>query len=466
MPALIGENVMRLSVSPGGHRAIALTSKGTVYIWGDGYSDNVTSTPTKVASLAGLTILDVYINENIAFALTDTGDVYAFNGYGGYSGTNAQYFWGSITSATKVLLPETVTAFMNIADSNITSVKSSSGKIYIWGQYYNRTTGSNIPLATPIRIDLPGSRTPGAAGTIHFDGFSSNIVTATDGTWWNLAANAQNQITLYQRTGVSSAVNTTVTKFASGAGQAMVLQNGSIYTTNYQIAGTCGPISTYTRVMSDGQFGPLYKADQVYIEISGNEITRPNTATSVSVTGWSACDGGANITMTADYVGNSIFGDTRTATVSQDGSRSTSTFTFTKTQNGPIYMQFKATTAAGLSGTETFFTKVVPAPLPGRQIGISVNAGARYTNSSNVNLSLVWPDGTTRIYVSNDGGFAPGTVSNYDLQYTIPWVLPPQAVIPLPSIVYARFDNDPTTYYFDDIILDAIQPVLTYASAR
>jgi hypothetical protein len=36
----------------------------------------------------------------------------------------------------------------------------------------------------------------------------------------------------------------------------------------------------------------------------------------------------------------------------------------------------------------------------------------------------------------------------------------------LPSIVYARFDNDPTTYYFDDIILDAIQPVLTYASAR
>jgi hypothetical protein len=83
-----------------------------------------------------------------------------------------------------------------------------------------------------------------------------------------------------------------------------------------------------------------------------------------------------------------------------------------------------------------------------------------------VNLSLVWPDGTTTIYVSNDGGFAPGTVSSYDLQYTVPWVLPPQAVIPLPSIVYARFDNDPNTYYFDDIILDAIVPVLTYASAR
>ena len=281
-----------------------------------------------------------------------------------------------------------------------------------------------------------------------------------------MSANAQNQITLYQRTGVSSAVNTSVAKFASGAGQAMVLNNGSIYTTNSQIAGTCGPIGTYTRVMSEGQFGPLYKADQVYITISGNEITRPNTATSVSVTGWSACDGGANIAMTADYVGNSVFGDSRTATVSQDGSLATSTFTFTKTQNGPVNMQFKATTAAGLSGTVGFFTKVVPAPLPGRQIGISVNAGDRYTNSSNVNLSLVWPDGTTTIYVSNDGGFAPGTVSNYDLQYTVPWVLPPQAVIPLPSIVYARFDNDPTTYYFDDIILDAIVPVLTYASAR
>lgn len=466
IPALVGENVIRLSVSTDGYRALALTSKGIVYQWGFDDEGMLSRTPTRVPSLAGLKILDIYSTYQGSFALTDAGDVYAFNGYTGWTGTGATTNWGYIQGATKVVLPETVTAIMPLASNDLVSVKTASGKVYVWGQYYNRATYSNFPLWTPVRMDLPNSRTPGQVGTIYYDGYASNVITATDGTWWDMAANAQNQIVLYQRANVSSAVNTTVTKFASGAGQAMVLQNGSIYTTSGQIAGTCGPISTYTRVMSDGQFGPQYKADQVYIYVNGNEITRPNTPTSVSVTGWSACDGGAGIVLTADYVGNNIFGDTKTATVSLDGSRATSTFTFTKTANGPVYMHFKATTAAGLSGTETFFTKVVPAPLPGRQIGISINAGDRYTNSSNVSLSLVWPDGTTKIYVSNDGGFAPGTVSDYDLQYTVPWVLPPQAVIPLPSIVYARFDNDPNTYYFDDIILDAIVPVLTYASAR
>lgn len=464
IPALVGENVVRLSVSSNGRRALALTSKGIVYQWYSG--SNVT--PTRVASLAGLKIIDIYTNGNISFALADNGELYAFNGPGYLGGVSAtgNAIYDSLASATKVNLPETVTAIMPLSDTQLTSVKSASGKIYVWGILYNDYSGNAIQYLTPVRIDLPSSRTANLVGSIHYSSYSSNVITASDGTWWDITVNSQNQLTYYQRTGVSSAVNTSVRAFAGGAGQAIVLNSGAIYTTNTQIAGTCGPIGTYTRVMSNGQFGSLYKADQVYISVNGNEITRPNTATSVSVTGWSACDGGANITMTADYVGNNVFGDSRTATVSQDGSRATSTFTFTKTQNGPVNMQFKATTAAGLSGTETFFTKVVPAPLPGRQIGISINAGDRYTNSSNVNLSLVWPDGTTTIYVSNDGGFAPGTVSNYDLQYTVPWVLPPQAVIPLPSIVYARFDNDPNTYYFDDIILDAITPVLTYASAR
>jgi hypothetical protein len=56
-------------------------------------------------------------------------------------------------------------------------------------------------------------------------------------------------------------------------------------------------------------------------------------------------------------------------------------------------------------------------------------------------------------------------VTEIDLQTQINWVLPPQAVIPLASIVYARF-GDETSYYFDDIIIDSISPVLTFASAR
>ena len=468
IPALVGVDVVRLSVSSGGGRALALASNGTVYEWhySDGSGTSRTQ-PTKVAGLAGLKIVDIFANDNIYLALTSDGDVYSFYGYATYLGrANSGYRWDFSLTAGKVTIGEQVKALLPVADHNIAMVLTTSNKIYAWGQFYNNYTGNYLALATPTRIELPGNRTPSNAGTVNYDGYSSNVLVASDGTWWNLSGNAQNQIVMYQRTGVPSTVSANLAKFASGNGQAVQLQDGSLWTTNRAIAGTCGPLSTYTKVMSTGQFGAIYKSDQVFIQVSGNEITRPNTPTSVTVTGWSACDGGSNIVFTADLNGSGTYSQPLTGQVSIDGARATATYTFTKTQNGPVYMGFKATSNAGLSGNTTLYTKVVPEPLPGRQIGISINNGARYTNSSNVTLNLVWPDGTTKIYVSNDGGFAPGTVSEYDLQYTIPWVLPPQAVIPLPSIVYARFDNDPTTYYFDDIVLDSIAPVLTFVSSN
>lgn len=468
IPALVGVDVVRLSVSPGGNRALALASNGTVYEWhsSDGSGTSYTQ-PTRVAGLAGLKIVDIFANDSVYVALTSDGDVYTFYGYATYLGRGVPgYQWQFSLTAGKISIGETIKALLPVADNTIVMVLSTSNKIYAWGQFYNRYTGNYLTLASPTRIELPGNRTPSNAGTINYDSYSSNVLVASDGTWWNLSGNAQNQIVMYQRTSVPTAISSSFKKFASGNGQAVQLQDGSLWTTNRAIAGTCGPLSTFSKVMSSGQFGAIYKSDQVFIEVSGNEITRPNTPTSVTVTGWSACDGGSNVVFTADLDGSGTYSQPITGQVSVDGARATATYTFTKTQNGPVYMGFKATSNAGLSGTTTLYTKVVPAPLPGRQIGISINNGARYTNSSNVTLNLVWPDGTTKIYVSNDGGFAPGTVSEYDLQYTIPWVLPPQAVIPLPSIVYARFDNDPTTYYFDDIVLDSIAPVLTFVSSN
>ena len=400
-------------------------------------------------------------------ALTSDGDVYTFNGTIAYLGrTISNYEWGYSLTSGKVAIGEKVKALLPVADNNIAMVLTDSNKIYAWGQFYNRTIGSNIRIQTPTQIEIPGNRTAANAGSINFDGYSSNVLVASDNTWWDLTGNAQNQVVLYQRPGTPSNVSSSLKNFARGSGQAVQLQNGSIWTTNRAIAGTCGPISAFTQVMSDGQFGPSYKSDQVFINVSGSDITRPNTPTTVTLTGWSACDGGSGITFTADTENSGVYSKPIVGQTSVDGSIATADFTFTKAQNGPLYLNFMATSKSGLSGTTTLYTKVVPAPLPGRQVGISINEGSRYTNSSNVNLSLVWPDGTTKIYVSNDGGFAPGTVSAYDLQYSIPWVLPPQAVIPLPSIVYARFDNDPNTYYFDDIILDSIAPVLTYVSSK
>jgi hypothetical protein len=468
IPALVGVDVVRLSVSPGGKRALALASNGTVYEWhySDGSGTSYTQ-PSKVAGLAGLKIVDIFANNNIYLALTSNGDVYTFYGYSTYLGrANSGYSWDFSLTAGKINVGEQVKALLPVADNNIAMVLTTSNKIFAWGQFYNNYTGSYLALPTPTQIQLPGNRTPSNAGTVNYDSYSANVLVATDGTWWNLSGNAQNQIVMYQRANVPTTVSANLNKFASGNGQAVQLQDGSLWTTNRAIAGTCGPLSTFTKVMSSGQFGASYKSDQVFIEVSGNEITRPNTPTTVIVTGWSACDGGSNVVFTADLDGTGTYSQPIIGQVSVDGSKATATYTFTKTKNGPVYMGFKATSNAGLSGTTTLYTKVVPAPLPGRQIGISINNGARYTNSSNVTLNLVWPDGTTKIYVSNDGGFAPGTVSEYDLQYTIPWVLPPQAVVPLPSIVYARFDNDPNTYYFDDIVVDSVAPILTFVSSN
>lgn len=467
IPALVGVNVMRLAVSPNGNKMLALSANGVVYEW-HGYegSNSSYTQPIKMASLAGLKIVDIFANNQIYLVLTSEGDIYSFNGPKNYLGRSIPgYEWEFSYTSGKVNVGEAVKAILPTAESDVVLVLTNSNKIFAFGQFYNRNLGTNISVTTPVKIDLPSSRIATGAGTINYDQISSTVLTASDGTWWNLVGNAQNQIVTYQRSNVPSAISSGVRKFAAGTGQAVQLNDGSIFTTNSLIAGTCGPLTDFTRVMSSGEFGAAYRADQVNIQASGSEITRPGTPATVSLTAWSACDGGDNIVFTADLEGTGTFSSPITGQTSVDGSRATASYTFTKTRNGPINLGFKATSDSGLSGSTTFFTKVVPAPLPGRQIGISINNGARYANSSDVTLNLVWPDGTTKIFVSNDGGFAPGTVSEFDLQYTIPWVLPPQAVIPLPSIVYARFDNNLETYYFDDIIVDSISPILTYVSS-
>jgi hypothetical protein len=180
---------------------------------------------------------------------------------------------------------------------------------------------------------------------------------------------------------------------------------------------------------------------------------------------YSNCYGGQSLTISADLTGTGVFTNPTVGTVSEDGNFASSTFNFSIVKPGFITMQFKVTSASGLTATTTSNVSVVPMPPAGRLIGISINGGARYTNTQNVIVDLVWPDGVTSITVSNDGGFAPGTFEVVDLQEHINWQLPPQAVIPLPAIVYARF-GDSTSYFFDDIIVDSISPVLTYVAAR
>ncbi|MDQ6526166.1 hypothetical protein RB608_21285 [Nocardioides sp. LHD-245] len=126
--------------------------------------------------------------------------------------------------------------------------------------------------------------------------------------------------------------------------------------------------------------------------------------------------------------------------------------------------------SAGMSSPTQSFTLVLPPPGPP---GISINAGAQYTNSRHVTLKVVWPayyrDG---MIIDNDGGFA--NFQSPELAATVPWTLVGSGDEKLPKTVYVRFVRvDPsfsgTTYseqtFTDDIVLDLTSPVVKAATS-
>jgi len=92
------------------------------------------------------------------------------------------------------------------------------------------------------------------------------------------------------------------------------------------------------------------------------------------------------------------------------------------------------------------------------EAGVSINAGALYTNNLDVTLTLTAPPGTTQIQVSNDGGFFGAAWETYVA--TKPWTLTSIANTILPRTVYVRYRTDGVAsgVYPDDIVVDLIAP--------
>ena len=449
--ALSGVVIKRISTS-GGSRALALSDAGNVYQW-----DSSNRTPTLVSGLAGIVIKNIWASNNLFAALSTTGVLYTWNGYSSNLGritTNYDYD-GNVGVATITDAVSDVSIGFSSNNYYITTALTTTGKLFSWGNF------KTSQVFVPEENTLPGGRTPAAIGSSG----SWIYVVATDKTWWRQALDVNRNIVYYAVTNVSADIRNVFSGFSSGTASGVITTSSNLYTLYSQNAGTCGSVGSAARVMSDGQFGSTFADDSIDLEIIGNEISRPNTDNFFNVIASSRCFGSTGVTVTADLTGGGTYSSALTSTPADDGSSVNARFKFNPTVNGALNIRVKATTSASVVGTQNYYTLVVPLPPAGRKIGVSVNAGARYTNSSNVVLDLVWPDGVYKIFVSNDGGFAPGTVTEIDLQTQINWVLPPQAVIPLASIVYARF-GDETNYYFDDIIIDSISPVLTFASAQ
>lgn len=130
----------------------------------------------------------------------------------------------------------------------------------------------------------------------------------------------------------------------------------------------------------------------------------------------------------------------------------------------------------GTAGKASWSTPVtvLPAPLEGREPGVSIEDGANFTNSTAVQLHLGWEKGQLfdAVKVSNDGGFAPSKTKEFPLTSTdpIPWKLVDLGNERLPKTVYVKFRiaGTPTFWqpvtYTDDIILDTVKPQVLSAT--
>ena len=97
---------------------------------------------------------------------------------------------------------------------------------------------------------------------------------------------------------------------------------------------------------------------------------------------------------------------------------------------------------------------------PAGHVGVSINAGARFTNDPDVNLSPIWPAYAVELVISNDGGFA--QAGRFPVNASIPWRLDSSGPDRLPKTVYLRFDDSPHTFT-DDIVLDETRPAVQTA---
>lgn len=94
------------------------------------------------------------------------------------------------------------------------------------------------------------------------------------------------------------------------------------------------------------------------------------------------------------------------------------------------------------------------------QYGISLNKAALFTKDPLVSISVVYPPNTTRILVSNDGGFS--NYTSFPPAATLSWELEESGTERTPKTVYVRFIGNglPLNSYTDDIILDQSLPVV------
>jgi alpha-tubulin suppressor-like RCC1 family protein len=188
------------AVAAGAVHTLAMNSKGTVYAWGDNsegqLGDGTTTsslTPKPVSLPADVTITTVAAGYGHNLAATATGTVYAWgqNHYGQLGSGASNEF--SSTPVAVLVLPAGATITALSGSSMHSLAAASNGTAYAWGQnapfgLLGDGTTTNHP--TPVAISLPAGVTfkALAAGVYH------NLAVGSNGTAYVWGTNTDGQL--------------------------------------------------------------------------------------------------------------------------------------------------------------------------------------------------------------------------------------------------------------------------------
>ena len=141
----------------------------------------------------------------------------------------------------------------------------------------------------------------------------------------------------------------------------------------------------------------------------------------------------------------------------------TSSTTRAYAEPGTYGVLLRVTDGAGRSATARSDQRVVADNRGGPLLGVSIDAGARFTNDPHVTIKASWPTFASLMLISNDGGFE--HAQSFPLQAVTPWTLDSTGAERQPRLVYVRFTrgNTVSETYIDDIILDERAPLVTSA---
>jgi alpha-tubulin suppressor-like RCC1 family protein len=499
---------------------VALDQNGTVWSWGGGptSSGGRGPEPTVVSGLAGMSITELELS-----SVSDYGRILLRDGLGWYQ-------WIVNTShSCSMTCGYTDASPVFISDAAQVVISTSYWSADVVPRYELSSAGvlTVVTVQGSEIISLPNGRIPRVMST----GLGSLSILATDGTIWQLYSRNPYRV----RTGVVS----TVSRFAGANSSFVIDSSDSIYRQPWSYphtysVGTCaalvdGEISrSYDfgirqwKVASTGALGPSNQQDNFAFQVDSPSVPSSESRyrsdwgsyvdpLTVRPTGElrlfgymkSACAGADEVDVTWDLDDDGDFETSAETALVEANATYLATPRRSEANGSTTYEGFDSrwrqsvasidAQAAGGSlesgsgryvsakltspfGSQTYRFAVVARPAkPAGRVGVSINSAARFTSSTEVNLDMVWPEGTTTAIISNDGSFS--DAQEVPVASRVRWRLPAEGSGMLPTTVYVRFKSlsadgegwsdygEGEVNYSDDIVLDLSPPQVSSLSA-